>query len=242
MPSIEAVGGRYRAPGADNKRPFRKIEPVAAQLKSPTSATKSAIHVNGPDANTAFKANDILLLEAEPAVLQRVVGEAKLKLARDDKEQEIDTPSDEIGIMEAVITDESELVDRTPAQFRLYQRYQVNLLAISRRGERITRQMRSLKLNAGDVLVLRGNLNTLPETLGELHCLPLAGRDLQLGAGRHSFLPLVVLLAAMALASVHVLPVAIVFFGAAVVMLLIRALSLREAYDTNGPFSCCLRR
>jgi di/tricarboxylate transporter len=92
--------------------------------------------------------------------------------------------------------------------------------------------MRSVRLKAGDVLVLQGNLKTLPETLGELRCLPLAARDLRLGAGRHSLLPLLVLLAAIGLVSVHVLPVAIVFFGAAVAMLLIRALSLREAYDT----------
>jgi len=91
--------------------------------------------------------------------------------------------------------------------------------------------MRSVKLKPGDVLVLQGNLNTMPETLGELHCLPLAARDLRLGAGRHSILPLLVLLSAMALVSLHLLPVAIAFFGAAVVMLLIRALSLREAYD-----------
>ena len=185
-----------------------------------------------PPQNSAFKVGDILLLEGDPDVLERIVGEAKLKLVRDEKAMETDTPHDDIGVMEAVITGNSLLVDRTPAQLRLHQRHQVNLLAVSRRGERITRQMRSVKLKAGDVLVLQGNLNTLPETLGELRCLPLAARDLRLGAGRHGFLPLLVLLAAMALVSLHVLPVAIAFFGAAVVMLLIRALTLREAYDT----------
>ena len=133
--------------------------------------------------------------------------------------------------MEAVITADSLLVDRTPAQLRLYERHLVNLLAVSRRGEQITRRLRSVKLKPGDVLVLQGNLKTMPETLGELRCLPLAARDLRLGAGRHGFLPLLVLLASMILASLHILPVAVAFFAAAVVMLLIRALSLREAYD-----------
>jgi di/tricarboxylate transporter len=164
-------------------------------------------------------------------VLERVVGEAKLKLVRDDAKEESDTPHDDIGVMEAVITDSSRMIDRTPRQLRLHQRYQVNLLALSRRGERVTHQMRSVKLKAGDVLVLQGNLTTMPEALGELGCLPLAARDLRLGAGRRSLLPLLVLVAAMVLVSLHVLPVAIAFFGAAVVMLLIRALTLREAYE-----------
>jgi di/tricarboxylate transporter len=71
----------------------------------------------------------------------------------------------------------------------------------------------------------------MPESLGELNCLPLAARDLRLGAGHHSILPVFVLLAAMALASLNVLPVAIAFFTAAVAMLLIRAITLREAYN-----------
>ena len=115
---------------------------------------------------------------------------------------------------------------------------------MSRRGERVTHQMRSVKLKPGDVLVLQGNLTTMPEALGELGCLPLAARDLRLGAGRHSILPLLVLLAAMVLVSLHVLPVAIAFFGAAVVMLLIRALTLARGLRrrSNGRSSSCSAR
>jgi di/tricarboxylate transporter len=184
-----------------------------------------------PAEDATFETDDILLLQGEPNALERIVGEAKLKLVRDEKQIATDTPQDDIGVMEAVITDGSLLVDRTPARLRLYERHHVNLLAVSRRGEPITRQMRSVRLQPGDVLVLQGNLKTLPETLGELGCLPLAARQLRLGAGRHSFLPLIVLLATMVLVSLHVLPVPVAFFATAVVMLLIRALTLREAYD-----------
>src|SRR5690606_20450282 len=61
--------------------------------------------------------------------------------------------------------------------------------------------------------------------------LPLAGRDLRLGRGGHSYVPIIVLGAAMALVATDVVPVAIAFFGAAVLLLLFRALSLREAYE-----------
>jgi di/tricarboxylate transporter len=185
-----------------------------------------------PPDGAVFRAEDVVLLEGEPDVLERVVGQAKLKLVRDEKEEEeTETPPDDVGVMEAVIRDGSVLIDRTPAELRLYHRYHVNLLAVSRRGERIARQMRSVKLRPGDVLVLQGNVNTMPEALGEMDCLPLAARDLRLGSGRHSILPIFVLLAAMALASLNILPVAIAFFGAAVAMLIIRAIGLREAYE-----------
>jgi di/tricarboxylate transporter len=79
-------------------------------------------------------------------------------------------------------------------------------------------------------VVFRGNLAAMPETLGELHCLPLAERDLRIGR-KASLLPILVLAAAMGLVAFNVVPVGIAFFGAAVVLLLARSLTLSEAYD-----------
>jgi di/tricarboxylate transporter len=78
--------------------------------------------------------------------------------------------------------------------------------------------------------VLQGNLNTMPETLGELHLLPLAERDLRIGR-KGSLVPVGVLAAAMILVAFNLVPVAIAFFGAAVILLLAGSLTLREAYD-----------
>ena len=79
-----------------------------------------------------------------------------------------------------------------------------------------------MKLKAGDVLVLQGNLTVMPETLGELHYLHLAERDLQI-ARRGSLLPILMLAAAMALVPFNV--VTIGFFGAAVTPLVAKSLS-----------------
>ncbi|MGH6783356.1 MAG: SLC13 family permease, partial [Sphingomicrobium sp.] len=143
----------------------------------------------------------------------------------------IDTPSDDVGVMEAVVSSDSPLVDRSATQFRLYDRHHINLLAVSRSGKRILHRLGSVRLKPGDVIVLQGNLATMPEVLGELRCLPLAERSLPLGRGRRGLLPILVLAAAMTLVAFNVLPIAIAFFTAAVVVLLIRALTLREAYD-----------
>ena len=133
--------------------------------------------------------------------------------------------------MEAIVTAESPLVDRSARQYRLYDHHHVNLLAVSRSGRRVAHQIGVTRLKPGDVIVLQGNLNTMPETLGELRCLPLAQRGMQLGRGRRGLLPVAVLAVAMLLMAFSVIPVAIAFFGAAVAILLIRALTLREAYE-----------
>ncbi len=184
-----------------------------------------------PGGSTTLNAGDILLLEGEPEALERVVGRAGLKLVHDAKGREKDTPGDEVGVMEAVVGQESPLVDKTVAQVRLYDRYGVSLLAVSRAGRRITQRMRAVRLRPGDVIVLQGDLSAMPEVLGALRCLPLAGRNMRLGRGRRSLLPILVLAAAMALLATNMIPVSVAFFGAAVVLLLIGSLSLREAYE-----------
>jgi len=66
---------------------------------------------------------------------------------------------------------------------------------VSRAGRRITQRMRAVKLQPGDVIVLQGDLTVMPEVLGELRCLPLAGRNMRLGRGGRSLLPILVLAA-----------------------------------------------
>jgi len=184
-----------------------------------------------PPGTTKLRANDIVILQGEPAALEQLVAAEKLKLVRDEKSQDIDAPSDQIGVMEAVVTADSVVAERSPAEMRLFSRHGINLLAVSRAGRRISSRLRSVRLKAGDVIVLQGNLTTMPETLGELRLLPLAQRDLPIGRGRKSYLPILVLFAAMALVSVEVVPVATAFFGAAVILLLTGGLTLREAYE-----------
>ena len=183
-----------------------------------------------PPTGTKLAANHVLILQGEPAALERIVAEGGLKLARDESTREIDAPSDDIGVMEAVVSSDSPLVDRSATEFKLYDRYQINLLAVSRRGRNTLHRLGAVRLKAGDVIVLQGNLATMPEVLGELRLLPLAERSLPLGRGRRGLLPIAILAAAMILVAFHVLPVAIAFFAAAVAILLTRALTLREAY------------
>lgn len=186
-----------------------------------------------PTEKTELRAGDVLLLEGEPDALERIVVDAKLALATASSrksKKETDTPADDMGVMEAVITADSQLVGSNAQQSKLYHKHGVTLIAVSRAGARVKSQLRALRLRAGDVVVLRGNLNDMPEVLGELGLLPLAERSVPLGSTRRSIMPVVVLAAAMLLVAFGYLPIAIAFFGTAVVLLLIRSITLKEAY------------
>jgi di/tricarboxylate transporter len=183
-----------------------------------------------PASYSILRAGDVLILQADPAALERLVARGRLELATKEVAPEA-SASDEVGVMEAVVTAASPLIGRSPKQLDLRARHQVNLVAVSRRGEQVTQQLRAIEFRAGDVIALQGDLNTLPDTLGELRALPLAARGMSLGRGRNGNVPVAVLAAAMALVALQLVPVAIAFFAAAVLLLLTRVLSLREAYE-----------
>ena len=62
---------------------------------------------------------------------------ADLKLSREHRTPEISEPTHEIGVVEAIVGPSSTLVDRSAEALALFDRFQVNLIAVSRRGKRI---------------------------------------------------------------------------------------------------------
>lgn len=182
-----------------------------------------------PDA--VLKVGETLILEGDPHALEQLVSLGKLKLESGGRVPEARTSRVEVGSIEAVIGVNSPLIGLSAQASALFERFGVNLLAVSRTGERPIERLGNITLHLGDVIVLQGNLDELPDRLSMLECLPLAERPLHLGKARRSLVPIVILVAAMAMAALEVMPVQVVFFGAALLMVLSGAISLRQVYQ-----------
>jgi di/tricarboxylate transporter len=181
---------------------------------------------------TLFR-DDVLVLQADPVALKQVVDQARLTL-RGAKEIAAAVPhgkDDELETVEAIVTADSPLIGRTPEELRLRQVYEVNLLAVSRGGNRSVVRLRHESLQMGDVVALQGRAAQMPEILSRIGCLPLAERNLTLGRSRTRWLPVAILAGAMALVAIGFLPVQIGFFLASVLVVLFRSITPREAYE-----------
>nr|WP_198683548.1 SLC13 family permease [Peristeroidobacter agariperforans] len=185
-----------------------------------------------PLPDMVMRENDIVLLQGEPAALQQAVARVGLELEGEDRSTRSDKANEEIGGVEAVIGPDSLLIDQAVGSLALHARFKVNLLAVSRSGQRFTERLRDIKLRAGDIIVLQGSLGDMPALLRELGCLPLATREIRLGSVRRGVIPILILAGAMLLAGAGLLPVGLAFFGAAFLVVLFGSLSLREAYAT----------
>ena len=147
-----------------------------------------------------------------------------------------DGSSAEAVAIEAVIGENSSLIGRSAENLLLYDRFNVNLLAVSRKDERLDRKLGTVKLRLGDIVVLQGDQSELPEFLRGFGLLPLAERPLLLGSARRGIVPLLILLAAMGTTAVGLVPVPVAFFAAAVMMVLFRVIPIGEIYGSvDGP-------
>ena len=185
-----------------------------------------------PLPDTLLRAGDTLILGGEPDALERVIARDGLELEGGDAAAGgADLESAEVGVVEAVVGNDSPLIGQTAGRMELRERIGISLVAMSRRGERLTARLSQHHFHAGDVLVLQGRLDLMPERLRDLGCLPLAERALRLGASRRGWLPIAILAVAMAATAMGWVPVAVAFFSAAGLVMISGAISPREAYE-----------
>jgi len=185
-----------------------------------------------PSPRTEFREGDILILQIDTGGLETLVAKARVELVGSERIISEDLQSDEVRLMEAVVTDESLLVGGTAFSLDLRRRYGVNLLAVSRQGRRLLARLDRIRLRAGDVLLLQCPIETARQSLATLGCLPLAQREIRIGRPQQLIPPLVIFGMALLLSAFGVVPVQIAFVAAVVIMVIGGFVSLREAYDS----------
>jgi di/tricarboxylate transporter len=184
-----------------------------------------------PSGYLRLQAGDILLVEGDTNALERVVKQAGMVMVGEAELSADNLRSERVGMVEVVVTPGSRLEGRTARSLRLHTRYGLNLLGVARQGQPITERLGSVRLVAGDVLLLQGERESMPEAFQSLGCLPLAERELPLGRRAASPGAPIVFAGAIGLVAFGVLPAHIAFVLAVLVQVLLGELSVREIYE-----------
>jgi di/tricarboxylate transporter len=175
-------------------------------------------------------AGDILLVRGETKALEQAVKDAKLELLTERLEA-LGLDQDELAFAEAVVTPESWIRGYSPSALHLRRRHEVNLIALAREGQPVRERLGSTRLAAGDVLLLQGEADRLPEVIKTLGCLPLASRRLTFEP-RRVLVPVSIFATAILLTSLDLLSSSVAFAAAALLMVIVRSLSPREVYES----------
>jgi len=184
-----------------------------------------------PSGYLRLQAGDILIVEADTSALQRLVKQAGLDMVGEAELSAENLRSERVGLVEVVVTPGSRLEGRTARSLRLHTRYGLNLLGVARQGQPITERLGQVRFVAGDVLLLQGERDAMPDAFTALGCLPLAERELRLGKRTASATAPVIFAGAIALVAFGLLPAHVAFMVAVLLQVLLGEISPREIYD-----------
>jgi di/tricarboxylate transporter len=132
----------------------------------------------------SFEEEDQIIIKANAEDLQEFLDVTGFQLTATKKISKEDLSSDEVTIVEAVVTVGSLMDKQTARSLELRSIYGINLLGISREGTRLSERPDRVRFRPGDVLLLQGRREALSEVMSTLGCLPLVERGLQIGKPR----------------------------------------------------------
>ena len=178
-----------------------------------------------------LRAEDVLIVRADSESLSSFAETNQLtvggKLTRPDR-----LGSEDANFVEAVVTKNSWADRRTAKQLRLRDRFDVELLGISRKGRSLEKRLSVTRLQSGDVLLMQMPEHSQTDTLTALGLLPLAQRQLAIGKPRRLALALGIFLLALVIAAIGYFPSAITFSAAVLLLILAGIIGRREAYES----------
>lgn len=193
--------------------------------------------ITAPSASHVLYPGDILIVEAVSADLSELLSKTcfELKGAQIEKlTSERMLKSEDIALVEVVLRGDSPLIGKTAVETRLRNRYNANLLAISRKGVPSVARLKDVRFRSGDLLLLQVPRDTLSDLYGKMRCLPLAERDTGLPLTDFSQKQKTVLsifIISIFLTALNLLPVQISFASAALSMVILNILTPREFYE-----------
>lgn len=220
---------------------------------------RHGVHITAPNPWRILRDGDILVIEVEPASLSSALSSMGLKLEEDvpsiadatsrQKQDEtqvemksaapengLPAEADEITTPEEVVTQEmvvslnASLLNRSATDIELRTRYGINLLAISRKGQRSIKRLRSARIQAGDVLLMQGAPEALSGFAAQFGCLPLATRDIQVPKKGQALKASLLMAAAVLATALGLLPASVSFALGALAFVALGIVPARSIY------------
>ena len=173
---------------------------------------------------------DFVVMEGAATAMETFIGTAGLGVAGTD--QNIEMLGESQSLAEVVVPEGARIEGRSAMDMRLAYRQGVMLLGVLRQGTPFRDRVRKLPLRAGDVLLLSGPEDRLPDVVMWLGCLPLADRGLRLLQRKKTWLAIGFFGLAILAASTGVVYLPVALGAAAVLYVLFGLVRPAELYES----------
>jgi di/tricarboxylate transporter len=186
-----------------------------------------------PRRNRKIQEGDILFLEGKPESILKVRQKRGLEVVPErDNPPILDMDAAEMVVVEASLSPTGEMVGKTLREVRFAETHGLTVLAIWRQGGPVVKKVDHVELQFGDVLLLQGPEERIIH-LGKSHdFLLLGGVSPAPYRPRKAPLAAIILLAVVLLAALRIFPIMLSASLGALLMVLSRCLTPKEAYES----------
>jgi len=181
-----------------------------------------------------FRYGDIVIIAATKSVLTKLLRERPEILGGALAEVDLDeadprAPRAQLTLVEAVVAPGSRMIGRTIGQIGFH--YQTNcvILGVERRSRMIRTEISSIRLEAGDVLLILGPLENIRTLRMDRDVLIMEASMTALPAPRNAVISGIIFLIVVAIAATNILPIGISAIIGVFAMLSFGCLNIRQA-------------
>jgi len=174
---------------------------------------------------------DILIIRAEPDELREFLEKHSLELLSSATPAFVQPDPQNEVMVEGVVNNESDLVGQGVEFIRKQSSRTVALVGLARNGRPVTQRLRQQVFRAGDVLLLKGDSETIDEQFRKLGMWPLASRPIDLNRTRRVAVASAIFAVAILLGIVGFTSLTTAFLLAIGAYVLFGILSPRQIYD-----------
>ncbi len=183
----------------------------------------------GTARSVEVRKGDTLVLEATPEALESFANAIKLTYSSSSKHS--GPLIGALAMTECVVPKDSRMEGRSAHDVRLLYRQQTMLLGIARQGRSTRERIRRMPLQAGDVLLLMGPRDALPDVVHWLGCMPLADRDLTVTQRDKATFSIAIFAAAIIASTLGYLYLPVALAACVALYALLRVITLNQIYD-----------
>ncbi len=140
--------------------------------------------------------------------------------------------SPDVRVIEAVMMPNSIVEGVAMRQAQIHAKFGVNLLGVAREGRASKARLKHIRFKTGDVLLLQGEKEALKLACKHLGCLAIRNRGFEITAQRGAFITSMLFLAGILATAFGLAPIQITFTTVVGALVLLRLVSLQEAYDS----------
>jgi di/tricarboxylate transporter len=183
-----------------------------------------------PQASTILAADDVLVVEGWRDEILKVQTTSGINFRGDVEVSSASLQDDEIRLVEVILLLRSPLVGRTLASLQFRERYGIQVLAVSRHGETISRKISHTVLYLGDILLLQGNRNSIAALEEDKAFRILSDVDKPNYNARRARIAIAAFIGSLVIATMGWVSLPVAFLIGCVVVFLTKCITPEEAY------------